>query len=173
MQVVFGCGITGDRHFKKANKKGQNITFIEAEAVDEYNQLLGQAISPQQTRRNVITRGVDLSALVGVEFSIGDAKFKGVELCQPCSVLGRLLENQKISRSQVIQAFIGSGGLRADVINSGVVGVGMPLVIGLGAALQLPSWSQFGTALNAALNEAFNSAFISAVMVLCSHQLIG
>jgi hypothetical protein len=118
VQVVFGCGITGDRHFKKANKKGQNITFIEAEAVDEYNQLLGQAISPQQTR---------------------DAKFRGVELCQPCSVLGRLLENQKISRSQVIQAFIGSGGLRADVINSGVVGVGMPLVIGLGAAPQLPS----------------------------------
>ena len=138
VQVVFGCGITGDRHFKKANKKGQNITFIEAEAVDEYNQLLGQAISHQQTRRNVITRGVDLSALVGVEFSIGDAKFRGVELCQPCSVLGRLLENQWVSRSQVIQAFIGSGGLRADVINSGVVGVSMPLVIGLGAAPQLP-----------------------------------
>ena len=136
VQVVFGWGITGDRHFKKANKKGQNITFIEAEAVDEYNQLLGQAISPQQTRRNVITRGVDLNALVGVEFSIGGAKFKGAELRQPCSVLGRLLENQWVSRSQVIQAFLGRGGLRADIISSGVVGVGMPLIISLGAAVK-------------------------------------
>ena len=139
VQVVFGWGITGDRHFKKANKKGQNITFIEAEAVDEYNQLLGQAISPQQTRRNVITRGVDLNALVGVEFSIGGAKFKGVELCQPCSVLGRLLENQWVSRSQDIQAFLGRGGLRADIISSGVVGVGMPLIISLGAAVKTSS----------------------------------
>jgi MOSC domain-containing protein YiiM len=107
--------------------------------VDEYNQLLGQAISPQQTRRNVITRGVDLNALVGVEFSIGGAKFKGVELCQPCSVLGRLLENQWVSRSQVIQAFLGRGGLRADIISSGVVGVGMPLIISLGAAVKTSS----------------------------------
>ena len=89
------AALLGDRHFKKANKKGQNITFIEAEAVDEYNQLLGQAISPQQTRRNVITRGVDLSALVGVEFSIGDAKFRGVELCQPCSVLGSTIRKSE------------------------------------------------------------------------------
>ena len=139
VQVVFGWGITGDRHFKKTNKKGQNITFIEAEAVDEYNQLLGQAISPQQTRRNVITRGVDLNALVGVEFSIGGAKFKGVELCQPCSVLGRLLKNQWVSRSQVIQAFLGRGGLRADIISSGVVGVGMPLIISLGAVVKTSS----------------------------------
>ena len=66
VQVVFGCGITGDRHFKKATKECQNITFIEAEAVNEYNQLLDQLISPQQTRRNVVTQGVDLNALVGV-----------------------------------------------------------------------------------------------------------
>jgi len=77
VQVIFGCGITGDWHFKKATKKGQNITFIEAEGVDKYNQLLGQSISPQQTRRNVITRGVNMNALVSVEFSIGDTKLKG------------------------------------------------------------------------------------------------
>jgi MOSC domain-containing protein YiiM len=134
VQVVFGSGITGDRHFKKAQKKGQNITLIEAEAVDAYNAQWGQSISPHQTRRNIITRGVDLNALVGVEFSIGKARFKGVELCQPCNVLGRLLENQQISRTQVIQAFLGSGGLRADVIGSGIVGVGMTLDLSLEAS---------------------------------------
>jgi MOSC domain-containing protein YiiM len=131
VQVVFGCGITGDRHFKKATKKGQNITLIEAEAVDEYNALLDQSISPQQTRRNIITRGIDLNALVGVEFSIGTAQFRGVELCQPCNVLGRLLENQQVSKSQVIHAFLGSGGLRADVIGSGILEIGMPIISNL------------------------------------------
>jgi hypothetical protein len=48
--------------------------------------------------------------------------------------LGRLLENQQISRTQVIQAFLGSGGLRADVIGSGIVGVGMTLDLSLEAS---------------------------------------
>lgn len=128
VQVVFGSGITGDRHFNKAKRSGQNITFIEAEAVERYNSLFGQSITPKATRRNIITKGVDLNALVGVEFSIGKAIFRGVELCEPCSVLGKLLENQHISRAQVIRAFKASGGLRADVIKTGIITVGMPII---------------------------------------------
>ena len=139
VQVVVGCGITGDRHFKKAKKKGQNITLIEAEAVDGYNALLAQSIAPQQTRRNIISRGVDLNALVGEEFSIGSAQFRGVELCHPCNVLGRLLENLQVSRSEVIHAFLGSGGLRADVIGSGIIEVGMPIISDPNTPSNVPS----------------------------------
>ena len=129
VQVVFGCGITGDRHFKKSKRPGQNITFIEAEAVDKYNSRFGQSITPKETRRNIITKGVDLNSLVGVEFSIGKAKFRGVELCEPCSVLGKLLENKTISKTQVVRAFLNSGGLRADIIDTGILSIGMPIVI--------------------------------------------
>ncbi len=131
VQVVFGSGITGDRHFNKAKRPGQNITFIEAESIEKYNSLFGQSITLRETRRNIITKGVDLNSLVGVEFSIGKAMFRGVELCEPCSVLGKLLENQSISQTEVIRAFSGSGGLRADVIATGIVEVGMPIVSGI------------------------------------------
>jgi MOSC domain-containing protein YiiM len=128
VQVVFGCGITGDRHFKKGKRAGQNITFIEMEAIEYYNAHYGQAIDAGATRRNVLTQGVDLNTLVGQEFSIGQARFKGVELCQPCRVLGRVLENETISNAQVVRAFLFRAGLRADVIAGGIISVGMPLI---------------------------------------------
>ncbi|EAW30841.1 MOSC [marine gamma proteobacterium HTCC2143] len=127
VQVVFGSGITGDRYFNKAKRPGQNITFIESEAIEAYNTSRNQSISLGETRRNIITKGVDLNALVGVEFSIGNAMFRGVELCEPCRVLGQLLENASLSKTAVIKAFLTSGGLRADVIGSGIVKVGMPI----------------------------------------------
>jgi len=121
-------GITGDRHFKKLKYPGQNITFIEIESIEKYNSKFSQNIEIGATRRNIITKGVDLNALVGKEFSIGEARFRGVELCEPCSVLGKLLENKNISSAKVVKAFVGSGGLRADVIGSGIIAIGMPIV---------------------------------------------
>jgi len=45
----------------------------------------------------------------------------------PGRVLGQLLENASLSKTAVIKAFLTSGGLRADVIGSGIVKVGMPI----------------------------------------------
>ncbi len=128
VQVVFGCGITGDRHFKKSKRPGQNITFIAAETIENFNQAYGQSTAMGATRRNIITRGIDLNALVGQTFSIGDATFRGVELCEPCIVLARALANKELSRNGVLKAFQTCGGLRADVIGSGIISVGMPLI---------------------------------------------
>lgn len=125
VEVREGLGITGDRHFKKYRRPGQNITFIENEVIEDFNARFNQKIELQATRRNVVTRGVDLNALVGKEFSIGKARFRGVELCQPCIVLGRWLKNEGLSEKEVISAFWGRGGLRAEVINGGILSVGM------------------------------------------------
>lgn len=128
VQVVLGSGITGDRNFNKSKWPGQNITLIEIESIEKYNSRYGQNIELGATRRNIITKGVDLNALVGQDFSIGEARFRGIELCEPCSVLGKLLENEHISRAEVVKAFLGCGGLRADIIGSGILSVGMHIV---------------------------------------------
>lgn len=128
VQVVLGAGITGDRHFKKAKWPGQNITFVELESIERFNSTYHQSIELSATRRNIVTKGVDLNSLVGKEFTIGKAKFRGVELCEPCSKLGKLLGNESISRVAVVKAFLGSGGLRADVIGGGIISKGMPIV---------------------------------------------
>lgn len=127
-QVVPWAGITGDRHFKKSKYPGQNVTFIEMESIEKFNLDYSQSIECDAPRRNIVTTGVDLNALVGKGFSIGKAKFRGIELCEPCSILGKLLENERISRAEVIKAFLVSGGLRADVIGGGIISVDMPIL---------------------------------------------
>ncbi|MDH4042520.1 MAG: sulfurase [Gammaproteobacteria bacterium] len=130
VELVAGKGITGDRNFGKGKYPGQNVTFIAREAVARYNLDFGQSIAPESTRRNIVTEGVDLNSLVGREFSIGPVVLRGVELCLPCSRLGKLLENDSISRADVVRAFVTSGGLRADIISGGTLAVGMPFRLG-------------------------------------------
>ncbi len=126
VEVRLGFGITGDRHFKKRSRVGQNITFIEFEEIAGFNQNYNQNIELHATRRNIITQGVKLNQLVGREFSVGDVQFKGVELCEPCIILGRILKTERLSEQDIIRAFWGKAGLRADVVSSGILSVGMP-----------------------------------------------
>ena len=125
IQVVAGSGIVGDRNFDKSKWLGQNITFIESETIVRFNKEFDQNIAFGATRRNVITKGIDLNSLVDKEFSIGGARFRGVELCEPCKYFGGLLENETVASEQVVKAFVHHGGLRADVIHSGNLSTGM------------------------------------------------
>ena len=129
VEVVAGCGIVGDRNFRKTRWPGQNITFIESEEIDSYNRNFAQNIPLDATHRNIITQGVRLNSLVGREFSVGDVRFKGIELCEPCSVLGKNLENQRITKREVVRAFVHKAGLRADILSDGKLAVGMEFVI--------------------------------------------
>ena len=127
IQLVAGSGIVGDRNFGESRWPGQNITFIESEEIESFNEVYGQNISMEATRRNVITKGVRLNELVGKKFTIGGIKFLGVELCEPCSFLGELLENKTISKKNVVKNFVHKGGLRADILSNGNLSVGMPI----------------------------------------------
>jgi len=126
-KVVEGKGFSEDRNFGQADYPGQNVTLIESEAVARFNSEHRQSIEPRDTRRNIVTMGVDLNALVGREFTIGQVRFRGIELCTPCAFLGESLENESMSRTQVVKAFLTSGGLRADVLSSGTIAVGMAI----------------------------------------------
>ncbi|MBL4608981.1 MAG: hypothetical protein JKY01_14285 [Pseudomonadales bacterium] len=127
--VVAGAGVVGDRNFNKTNWPGQNITFIEMEAIEVFNRDKRQSIAFDATRRNVITTGVDLNALVGKVFLVGGVRFKGVELCEPCKALGDQLANEKISSSNVVKAFLNRGGLRADICSDGELSTGMDFIV--------------------------------------------
>ena len=127
--VVAGKGIVGDRNYERADWPGQNVTFIEIEQIDRYNVKFGQEIEEWQFGRNVVTRGVRLNDLVGRTFSIGSAKFRGIELCEPCATLGSYLANESMTARQCVQGLIHRAGLRADVIEDGLIEEGMPFLI--------------------------------------------
>jgi MOSC domain-containing protein YiiM len=125
VKVDAGKGIVGDRYYGKKGTDGPNITFVESEEIAAFNANFGQSIGLSATRRNIVTQGVRLNQLVGQEFSIGNVRFYGVELCEPCGSLGKSLANDSISSPQVVRAWLHRGGLRANVLSTGILRTGM------------------------------------------------
>ena len=111
-------GLEGDRYFDAAGtfsnpySDGHDLTLIEAEVVDE----LG--LPPAEARRNVVTRGIDLNALVGRRFRVGGVECVGRRLCEPCAHL------QRLTHPGILRDLVHRGGLRADILADGPIRVG-------------------------------------------------
>ncbi len=60
VEVVPGQGPRGDRKFapKPMKRKGKDLTLIEAEALEGLRADTGVELSHEESRRNVLTRGV-------------------------------------------------------------------------------------------------------------------
>ena len=75
--AVAGHGLEGDRKYRRADKPpskngpDREITLIEAEAIEAVSRDYDVALSPIETRRNVVTRGIALNHLVGKQFRVG------------------------------------------------------------------------------------------------------
>lgn len=109
-----GSGIKGDR-YAGLGIPGSHVTFIAAEGIEGMVERTGIPLTPAETRRNVLTRGVDVNALVGRRFRVGDAVCLGVKPCTPCDHL------ESLTRPGVRSGLSGQGGLRADVLVGAVV----------------------------------------------------
>jgi len=96
--------------------------LIAVEATDAVALEGDVSIEPAATRRNVLTRGIDINELVGKRFRIGDVECEGVELCEPCAHL------ESMTQPGVIKAFVHRGGLNADILSDGEIRVGDPVV---------------------------------------------
>jgi len=127
--VVAGAGIEGDRYFGAKDEPGQNLTLVEAEAIEAFQQAHGRASDYGITGRNAVTRGVRLNDLVGRTFSLGGVRCRGVELCEPCLGLGQALQGADLTPPQVVRWWAHRAGLRADVLQGGTLDVGAVLVI--------------------------------------------
>jgi len=129
IRVIAGSGIEGDRYFGRQDEPGQNLTLIEIEEVEAFLREQQRGSDVSITHRNLLTRGVKLNDLVGVEFSIGDVRLRGVELCEPCLGMGKALASPDITAAQVVKRFVHRGGLRADVLSSGVIERGAAVLL--------------------------------------------
>ena len=129
VEVLAGLGIEGDRYFLKAGtfspkgSSGHDITLIESEAIQAVERDYSISIEPGEHRRNIVTTGIALNHLVGKTFQIGNVKLLGVKLCEPCGHLEKLTAKEGIR-----SAFIHRGGLRADILNDGVIQIGDEII---------------------------------------------
>ncbi|MDP1930858.1 MAG: MOSC domain-containing protein [Gammaproteobacteria bacterium] len=122
-------GIVGDRYFGKMRHPGQNITLVEAEEIEAFCSDTARSLDMTLTRRNIVTRGIRLNALVGKEFRIGNALLRGVELCEPCSKLAGSLATESLPAKEVVERWLHRAGLRADVVESGIITHGNPVTM--------------------------------------------
>lgn len=121
IRVVAGKGIEGDRNFGLHHEPGQNITLIEAEEIEAFISEHPRRHDLSITRRNLVTRGVRLTELIGLEFMVGAVRLRGVALCEPCLGLGNALATTDHPPALVVKRFMHRAGLNADVLSGGVV----------------------------------------------------
>ena len=119
IEVLSGKGILGDRHFHDYNNYKGQITLIEKENIDYYNNKYKSKIPYTDFRRNIVTEGIELNSLVKKEIEIGTIKILPYELCKPCLHL-----EQMVSGKDIIKEFLRRGGLRCEVLVSGKVKIG-------------------------------------------------
>ncbi|WP_394742653.1 MOSC domain-containing protein [Natronococcus roseus] len=128
VEAVAGKGLRGDRYFSEIETgtfvewesdeerhDGYDLTLIEQEAVTAIEREAGIELAPGEHRRNIETRDVALNHLVGQRFRVGDVICRGDRLCEPCNHL------QRITQDGVLQALTHRGGLRADILEDGII----------------------------------------------------
>lgn len=120
VEAIADCGLIGDRYSDRRNRKSPDyqITLIEIENIDAFGKASGVPLAPHEPRRNVVTRGISLNALCGKRFRVGSVELEGLELCEPCALFA------KRTRPDVVRFFVHKGGLRARVIQGGILSVG-------------------------------------------------
>jgi MOSC domain-containing protein YiiM len=115
VRAVPGHGLEDDRHFDRPN---HDLTLIEAEAVEALASEHGIELGLGDPRRQVVTRGISLNALVGRRFSVGGVECEGEELCHPCRHM------EKLTEPGVLKGLVNRGGLCARVLNEGEIAIG-------------------------------------------------
>jgi hypothetical protein len=131
--AIAGIGLEWDRYALKAGTYSNwpsgapefdhALTLIEAEALASLKETYGIDLTDGSHRRNITTRGIGLNALVGRQFRVGLVLCEGLELAHPCAYL-----EHKLSRPGLVKILAGRGGLRAKVLEGGVIQMGDAVV---------------------------------------------
>jgi MOSC domain-containing protein len=115
--AVAGRGLEGDRYGAgrgtfSGNGRGYELTLVAEES------LAAAGVGWEEARRNVVTRGIDLNALAGRRFRVGEVECIGRRLAEPCAHLERL------TRPGIMRPLVHRAGLRADILVGGQITLG-------------------------------------------------
>ncbi|MCC2630443.1 MAG: uncharacterized protein K0S38_252 [Candidatus Paceibacter sp.] len=121
--AIQGQGLEHDRYsegrgsWNKNNLGKRQVSVIDIGVFEEANRGLAIPFVPADTRRNILTEGVDLASLLNVYFMIGPVLMMGRKICKPCPRPSKLS-----GKKDFHIAFAGiKAGILADVLSSGPI----------------------------------------------------
>ena len=113
IEVLANKGIIGDRHFQEYNDPYCQLSLIESENIDYFNNKYNLKIPYIDFRRNIVTQGIKLNDFVGKKLLVGNVKVEGMDFCRPCRHLTEMLNHKNI-----LKEFLRKGGLRCQILTS-------------------------------------------------------
>jgi MOSC domain-containing protein YiiM len=121
VQAIAGVGLAGDRYalgggtWARYPQLEKQVTLIDADEVTAAGREAGVDLLPRDTRRNVVTGGIELPALVGSYVAVGEVLLFGSKRCPPCRHLERLTGHS------LLQTLATRGGINAAVFAGGLI----------------------------------------------------
>ena len=114
-----GKGIVNDRYYGNFKEKKEQVTLINLEEINAFNNQVNQNIEPKDFRRNIIVSGIDLNKLIDKQIKINQVILKIHEICQPCKYL-----QERLKLPSLVKLLVNKSGVRAEIIKSGNLSVG-------------------------------------------------
>ena len=122
LSALAGRGIEGDRYllgtgtYSKKPEPGRQVTLIQSEVLISLKEKFNTTVRPEESRRNVLTEGIEINGLVGTEFFVGTVRLHAHRLTRPCKYLENLLDQPGLYKE-----LWDHGGISCEVLTGGVI----------------------------------------------------
>ena len=114
-----GKGIVNDRYYGNFKEKKEQVTLINLEEINNFNNQINQNIEAKDFRRNIIVSGINLNKFINKKIKINDVTLRIHEICQPCKYL-----QNRLKIPGLVKMLINKSGVRAEILTSGSLAVG-------------------------------------------------
>ena len=122
LYALAGRGIEGDRYFlgtgtySKKPEPGRQVTLIKSEVLESLRDKFGIIVKPEESRRNILTRGIEINDLIGAAFFVGTVRLRAHRITQPCLYLEKLLDQPGLYKE-----LWDNGGISCEILSDGVI----------------------------------------------------
>ncbi len=122
LNALAGRGIEGDRYFlgtgtySKKPEPGRQVTLIKSEVLESLKEKFDITVKPEESRRNVLTQGIEINDLIGTEFFVGPVRLRAHRITQPCLYLENLLDQPGLYKE-----LWDNGGISCEILSDGII----------------------------------------------------
>ena len=122
LSALAGRGIEGDRYllgtgtYSKKPEPGRQVTLNQSEVLTSLKDKFNITVKPEESRRNVLTEGIEINEFIGTEFLVGTVRLHAHRLTRPCEYLENLLDQPGLYKE-----LWDHGGISCEILTDGVI----------------------------------------------------